>query len=206
MSESPPSHSDLPLSQQVRRRRSDSIHPPSTTANSSPSSPPVDTSSINDDDNDTSWSKLLIDDLKKCRDGFYAATPDLISHADFFLRGSVGDITIVKNEGKKVELLLSGIFEIDRQLFFMSADGGFLPTNAYNRDFVDTKLTCQLIPVQNDPSFITAQNDFNAIVANVKGLERLIPLKKGESLQSCIRDSAGKPCIRLSHTLFVVCL
>ena len=62
----------------------------------------MDTSSINDDDNDTSWSKSLIDDLKKCHDGFYAATPDLISHADFFLGGSVGDITIVKNEGKKV--------------------------------------------------------------------------------------------------------
>lgn len=182
-----------------------SVHSSSRTDCASTQNSPIHPSSATETKNDYNYVNHLIDDLKRSRVAFYAATPNLVSHADFFLCGSGGDVAVVKKERQDItELLLSGIFKIDCQLFFMNADGGFSMSNLFNRDFVDTKLTCHLIPVQNDATFSTAQNDFDAIIANVKALERLIPLKKGESLNSCIKESAGKPCIRISHSLFVV--
>jgi len=171
--------------------------------------PPLSDTDVDDDNISSTWIDHLIDDLKRSNFGFYTATPNLASMAQFFLGGGSGDIAIVKNnrDNEVVELLLSGIFEIDRELFFMNADGGFPSSNMFNRKFIDTKLTCLLIPVQNnEDAFSSARNDYNAIISNIKALEKLIPLKKGESVQSCLRESGGKPCIQISHSLFVVCL
>jgi len=182
--------------------------PPSSSTATSPNSPARASSDIDDHDIALTWIDRLIDDLKTSTFGFYAATPNLASMAQFFLGGGSGDVAIIKNgtNNDVVELLLSGIFEIDRELFFMNVDGGFPSSNMFNREFVDTKLTCLLIPVQNDIAFSSARDDYDAIIANIKALEKLIPLKKGESVQSCLRESGGKPCIRISHSLFVVCL
>ena len=136
----------------------------------------------------------------------YAGAPDLASQAEFFMGGLTGDILVPKNSGRKPpELLLSGIFEIDWQNFFMAPDGGYTPSNAFNRSFVDTKLTCQLIAVQHDADFALACSDFSAVIANIKALERLIPQKKGNTSVLCIRNTGGQIAIHINHALFAVC-
>ena len=147
----------------------------------------------------------IVGALKRSKDAFYGTTPNLASKAEFFLAGVAGDIAIVKGSGEDaVELLVSGIFEIDRQNFFMGPEGGYLPGSVFNRNFQTTKLSCQLIPVQKDPAYEVSRLDFGAIVANVKGLERLISQKKGSSSLSTVREQGGATSIRLSHTLFAV--
>ena len=143
--------------------------------------------------------------LKRSQDAFYGTTPNLASKAEFYFAGVTGDIAIVKGSGEDaVELLVSGIFEIDRQNFFMGPEGGYLPNSVFNRNFQSTKLSCQLIPVQKDPVYEVSRLDFGAIVANVKGLERLISQKKGLLSLSTVREHGGATSIRLSHTLFSV--
>jgi len=148
----------------------------------------------------------IIEDLKHSPLTFYGATPNLASRAEFFMAGASGDVAIVKNTGQNVqEFLLSGLFEIARQNFFMGAEGGYMPSNLFNRDFVDTKLTCHLTPVQRFPEFAFARDDFNLIINNIKALEKLIPQRRGETTSSCLRDLNGQSTIRLSHSLFMVC-
>jgi len=147
----------------------------------------------------------MIEDLKRCDFALYAAMPDLASRAEFFIGGPSGNIAILKNTAHKAEeLLFSGIFEIDRQDFFMGPEGGYMPANLYNQEFVNTKLACHLIAVQRNPDFATATADFSAVVTNIKSVERLVPMKKGCTSTSCIRDAAGHVSIRLNHTLFLV--
>ena len=99
----------------------------------------------------------LIDYLRRSDSGLYAGAPNLASWAEFVMGRLTGDILVPKNSGKKPpELLLSSIFEIDRQNFFMAPDGGYTPLNAFNHSFVDTKLSCQLIAVQRDANFALA--------------------------------------------------
>ena len=121
----------------------------------------------------------LIDYLKTSHSGLYAAAPNLALRAEFFMGGQTGDILVPMNSGENPpELLLSGIFEIDWQNFFMAPDGGYTLLNTFNHSFIDTKLTCQLITVQRNTNFALAHSNFSAVIANIKVLERLIPQKK----------------------------
>lgn len=86
----------------------------------------------------------------------------------------------------------------------MGAEGNYAPTNPFNHEFVNTKLMCQLIPVQRDVEFTATRSDFNVIVANIRNVEKLIPQKRGHSASSCIREMDGQTCICLSHALFIV--
>ena len=148
----------------------------------------------------------LIDYLKRSDSGLYAGAPNLALQAEFFMGRLTGDILVLKNSGRKPpELLLSGIFEIDQQNFFMAPDGGYMPLNAFNCSFIDTKLTCQLITVQHNTDFALAHSDFSAVIANIKALKRLIPQKKGNTSVSCIRDTGGQIAIHINHALFAVC-
>ncbi|KIN95116.1 hypothetical protein M404DRAFT_166677 [Pisolithus tinctorius Marx 270] len=134
---------------------------------------------------------------------FYGTTAQLASRAEFFQGGFSGDIAVVKDSGDETtELLISGIFQVDRQNFFMGPEGAYMPMGAFKREFSETKLSCQLIAVQRDAAFKTACADFPAIVGNIRGLERLIPSKKGTTLVSCIREANGVSSIRVSHSLF----
>ncbi|KIO11879.1 hypothetical protein M404DRAFT_20467 [Pisolithus tinctorius Marx 270] len=134
---------------------------------------------------------------------FYGTTPQLASHAEFFQGGFSGDIAVVKDSGDETtELLISGIFQVDRQNFFMGPEGAYMPSGAFKREFSETKLSCQLIAVQKDAAFKTACADFPAIVGNVRALEKLIPSKKGTTLVSCIREANGVTSIQVSHSLF----
>ncbi|KIO08664.1 hypothetical protein M404DRAFT_133027 [Pisolithus tinctorius Marx 270] len=118
--------------------------------------------------------------------------------------GSSGNIAVVKGSGEDiVEMILSGIFEIDCQAFFMGPEGGFFPSNAYNKEFVDMKLSCNLIAVQRNSIYGASQQDFPAIMASLWALEKLIPLRKGETVLSCVRENRGQACIRLNHMLFI---
>ncbi|KAI6153941.1 hypothetical protein BKA82DRAFT_133971 [Pisolithus tinctorius] len=131
--------------------------------------------------------------------------PNLVARAEFFFGGTSGDVAVLKGDTNDVtELVLSGIFEIDHQGFFMGPDGGYSPKNAFSRGFVETKLTCNLLSVQRDVVYGSTQHDFPLIISNIRALEKLVPLKKGESLLSLVRESQGMPCIRLSHALFIV--
>ncbi|KAI6151873.1 hypothetical protein BKA82DRAFT_4351204 [Pisolithus tinctorius] len=129
----------------------------------------------------------IVEDLKQSDMAFYAATPNITSRGEFFMGGPSGDVAVVKGSGDDiVEMILSGIFEIDCQGFFMGPEGGFFPSNAFNKEFVDTKLSCNLIAVRRDSVY-----------------EKLIPSRKGETVLSCMREARGQVCIRLNHMLFV---
>ncbi|KAI6148798.1 hypothetical protein BKA82DRAFT_4354650 [Pisolithus tinctorius] len=146
----------------------------------------------------------IVEDLKQSDVAFYAATPNIASRGEFFMGGSSGNIAVVKGSGEDiVEMILSGIFEIDCQAFFMGPEGGFFPSNAYNKEFVDMKLSCNLIAVQRNSIYGASQQDFPAIMASLWALEKLIPLRKGETVLSCVRENRGQACIRLNHMLFV---
>ncbi|KIN98794.1 hypothetical protein M404DRAFT_156899 [Pisolithus tinctorius Marx 270] len=148
----------------------------------------------------------IIHMLKTSAIGFYGTTPLLASCAEFFQGSFSGDIAVVKDSGDNMtELLISGIFQIDCQNFFMGPEGGYMPLSSFKWEFSETKLSCQLIPVQRDAAFDTARADFSAIVSNVKALKKLIPSKKGTTLVSCIHEADGVAPIHLSHSLFTVC-
>ncbi|KIN95878.1 hypothetical protein M404DRAFT_33763 [Pisolithus tinctorius Marx 270] len=137
---------------------------------------------------------------------FYGTTVQLASHAEFFQGGFSSDITVMKDSrDETMELLISGIFifQVDCQNFFMGPEGVYMPLGAFKQGFLETKLSCQLIAVQQDATFKTACADFPAIVGNIRGLERLIPSKKGMTLVSCIREANGVSSIRVSHLLFM---
>ncbi|KAI6155460.1 hypothetical protein BKA82DRAFT_119949 [Pisolithus tinctorius] len=131
--------------------------------------------------------------------------PNLASHAEFFFGGTTSNVAIVKGNSDNVtELVLSGIFEIDHQGFFMAPEGSYNPRNRFGCEFLETKLTCNLLAMQQDTVYSTTQQDFPHIISNIRSLEKLMPLKKGETLLSSIRESRGMPCIHLSHALFTI--
>ena len=174
-----------------------------------------DTHPLSETTDNTSNSSIDIDDvnsvdhivaeLKASNKASYGATANLANRAEFFSSGATGDIAIVKGTGRDVvEFLISGIFEIDRQNFFMGPEGSYFPGSTFTRNFASTKQTCQLIPVAKDPTYRISRDDFAAITANVKALERIIGGKKGIATMSSVRDSDGVTSIRLSHALFVV--
>ncbi|KAI6147931.1 hypothetical protein BKA82DRAFT_163667 [Pisolithus tinctorius] len=148
-------------------------------------------------------SSSVVENLKDSTVAIYTALPNLVAHAEFFFSRATGDVTVLKDGTDDVmELVLSGMFEIDCQGFFMSPEGGYTAKNAFGCDFVETKLTCNLLTVQCDSVYSSTQQDFVSIISNIRALEKLMPMKKGETLLSCIRESRGQPCIRLSHALF----
>ncbi|KAI6148713.1 hypothetical protein BKA82DRAFT_18509 [Pisolithus tinctorius] len=161
-----------------------------------------DLSSTIDDINTSSRSPADVSSLFASSDSPPSAA-SVLPARNFFSGGTSGDIAILKGDSEDVtELVLSGVFEIDHQGFFMAPEGGFNPKNTFNREFSDTKLTCNLLAVQHDTVYGFTQQDFPLIISNIRALEKLMPLKKGETLLSCVRESRGMPCIRLSHALF----
>ncbi|KAI6137947.1 hypothetical protein BKA82DRAFT_4022232 [Pisolithus tinctorius] len=92
----------------------------------------------------------------------YTAMPNLAAHAEFFFGSTSGDVTVLKCDTDDVtELVLSGIFEIDHQGFFMGPDGGYSP-----------RKECIQLWICGDQANLV--------------LEKLVPLKKGESLLSLV--------------------
>ena len=61
-----------------------------------------------------------------------------------------------------------------------------MPSNNFNGEVFDIKLTCNLVPVV-PLAFTTAKDDFSSVVSNIRALEKLIPFKKGETLLSCVQ-------------------
>ncbi|KAI6142166.1 hypothetical protein BKA82DRAFT_30531 [Pisolithus tinctorius] len=145
----------------------------------------------------------MVEKLKESAVAVYAATPNLAAQAEFFFGGETGNVTILKGKVDNVsELVLSGVFEIDCQGFFMGAEGRYLPKNTFSHDFVDMKLTCNLVAIQHDAVYGSTKDNFPLIISNIRALEKIIALKKGETLVSCVHESCGLPCVHLSHALF----
>ncbi|KAI6138063.1 hypothetical protein BKA82DRAFT_4367587 [Pisolithus tinctorius] len=96
-------------------------------------------------------SPSMVDQLKENTLAVYMVTPNLASHAEFFFGRISGNVMVLKGDTDNVtELVLSGIFKINHQGFFMGPKGGYSLKNAFSHDFADTKLTCNLLAVQCD--------------------------------------------------------
>ncbi|KAI6146302.1 hypothetical protein BKA82DRAFT_142859 [Pisolithus tinctorius] len=166
--------------------------------------PPAEVSSSIDSSKSPPSPSSILENLKDNTLAIYAATPNLAGCIEFFFGSTTGDVAVLKsNNDEPTELVLSGIFEIDCQGFFMGADGGYSSKNTFSHTFAETKLTCNLLAVQQDVVYGSTQHDFSLIISNIRALEKLVPLKKGESLLSSVHESQGMPCIRLSHALFM---
>ncbi|KAG2088919.1 uncharacterized protein F5147DRAFT_658541 [Suillus discolor] len=63
--------------------------------------------------------------------GFYAATPRLIRHVEYFIGGQDGNILISKGGGLQ-------------PTEFIIHDGNFNPSNVFHGRFADVRLSCQL--------------------------------------------------------------
>lgn len=136
---------------------------------------------------------------------FDGVMPYIASHAEFYKTASTGNVAIVKGMGDAPQqFLLTGIFKIDRQNFFMEPEGNYSPSNTFNCNFINTKLTCNLIPVQAHCEIASGLSNFNAFVVNIKAVEKIIPLKWGFSMVSSVCEVNGQSVIRLTHSLFVV--
>ncbi|KAI6146394.1 hypothetical protein BKA82DRAFT_20031 [Pisolithus tinctorius] len=178
---------------------------PSTSDNVNTSDTPLAdvSSSIISSESHASPTSVL-DNLKDNTVVIYTAMPNLAAHAEFFFGRTSGNVAILKGDSDDVsELVLSGIFEIDRQGFFMGPEGGYSPKNAFSCEFADTKLTCNLLAMQRNVVYGSTLQDFPSIISNVRALEKLILLKKGETLLSSVCESCGMPCICLNHSLFI---
>ncbi|KIN96569.1 hypothetical protein M404DRAFT_33060 [Pisolithus tinctorius Marx 270] len=119
-------------------------------------------------------SSSMVENLKDSTVAIYTALPNLVACAEFFFSRATGDIAVLKDGTDDVtELVLSGMFEIDRQGFFMSPEGGYTAKNAFGCDFVETKLTCNLLVVQCDSVYSSTQQDFVSIISDIRALEKL---------------------------------
>ncbi|KIO01294.1 hypothetical protein M404DRAFT_150283, partial [Pisolithus tinctorius Marx 270] len=167
------------------------------------STAPADVLALITSSNSPLLSVSVVDTLKESTLAIYAATMNLASHAKLFFGDTSSNVTILKGDSEDVtELVLSGVFEIDCQGLFIAPNGGFNPKNAFSHESSETKLMCNLLAVQCDAVYGFMQQDFPLIISNIRALEKLMPLKKGETLLLCMCESHGMLCIHLSHALF----
>ncbi|KAG0708006.1 hypothetical protein DFH29DRAFT_871261 [Suillus ampliporus] len=82
--------------------------------------------------------------LNTANNGFYAATPKLAYHAEYFAGGQNGNILIVKGCNSDEEFIVCGVYEISRNNFYLTPDANFNPTNVFQGHFADFKLNCRL--------------------------------------------------------------
>ncbi|KAI6008889.1 hypothetical protein F5J12DRAFT_782301 [Pisolithus orientalis] len=137
-----------------------------------------DVSMLNGSNESPLSSVSVVENLKESTLAIYASTLNLSSHTKFFFGGTSSDVAILKSNSDDVtEMVLSGIFEIDHQGFFMAPKGSYNPKNAFSHKFLETKLICNLLTIQHD----------------AMALEKLVPLKKGETLLSSQKDIKDDP-------------
>ncbi|KAH7930555.1 hypothetical protein BV22DRAFT_1124829 [Leucogyrophana mollusca] len=149
-----------------------------------------------------SFVDFVFNKLHTSPNGIYAATPDLVNHAEYFHGGRGGDV-LVKKHTTHQELILRGLFEISRDDFYFTPDASYNPANNFQGKFEDAKLSCRLIAVHNQCDVFTfAQADYPIILKNLRAFEKLITKEKGDESVSVMQFSGGYESIKLSHSLF----
>ncbi|KAG1907217.1 uncharacterized protein F5891DRAFT_1181513 [Suillus fuscotomentosus] len=150
----------------------------------------------------TSTPASVLQRLQNSSGGFYAATPRLIRHVEYFIGGQDGNILVSKGGGlQPTEFIIRGVFEISRNDFNFTPDGNFNPSNVFHGRFADVKLSCQLTAARND-SFRFSSEDFPDILDNLAHFEGLIPRPEEYDKLSVIHNSLGQRSIKLTHGLF----
>ncbi|KAG2092940.1 uncharacterized protein F5147DRAFT_779504 [Suillus discolor] len=112
----------------------------------------------------TSTPASVLQKLQNSAGGFYAATPRLIQHVEYFIGGQDGNILISKGGRlQPTEFIIHGVFEISRNDFNLTPDGNFNPSNVFHGHFADMRLSCQLTAGHND-AFRFSSEDFPDIL------------------------------------------
>ena len=80
----------------------------------------------------------------------YAADKAITFQYKFtFNKDFKGDVLVPKDAEESIlEFILSGVFQIDTQNFFMASDGKWNPNNTIGTNFEQVKPSCHLLPVQ----------------------------------------------------------
>ncbi|KAF8424997.1 hypothetical protein L210DRAFT_962336 [Boletus edulis BED1] len=132
--------------------------------------------------------------------GIYIGKPGLPANSLFFLGGPNGNILI--SALSHDELILRGVFQINRSDCFLSPDGAFQPTNQFESKFEDVKLSCKLtVPHHDDFKFLSQDSD--VICKNIKGFEALIQKGKDDTSISSMQATGGWVRIKMVHPLFL---
>ncbi|KAG1857480.1 hypothetical protein F4604DRAFT_1931432 [Suillus subluteus] len=152
----------------------------------------------------TSTSASVLQKLQNSPGGFYAATPRLIRHVEYFIGGQDGNILISKGGGlQPTEFIIRGVFEISRNDFNFTPDANFNPSNIFHGRFADVKLSCHLTAGRNN-AFRFSSEDFPDVLDNLAHFEGSIPRARGYEKLSVIHNSLGQRSIKLTHSLFEV--
>ncbi|KAG2087595.1 hypothetical protein BD769DRAFT_1680709 [Suillus cothurnatus] len=143
----------------------------------------------------------ILRELHDSPEGFYAASPRLIRHVEYFIGGRDGNILVSKGGLQAKEFIIRGVFEISRNDFNFTPDANFNPSNVFHGRFSDVKLSCQLIAGRND-RFRFSSEDFPDVLDNIAHFEGLIPRERDYEKLSAVSVSLGQRSIRLIHGLF----
>jgi hypothetical protein len=154
-------------------------------------------------------AQTVLTKLCTLENGFYLGDEHIEKHGKFMFAGySHGNVLILKDsDTDPTEMILRGIFQIDKREFYMMSDAGYKRHNEWGIE--KSKPNCRLVPVIRDTSFNFTIIDFPKMVQNLQALEKLVPRANNDVL-SVIHDLMGEgdfhKSIRISHTIFVVSL
>lgn len=152
--------------------------------------------------------ETVLTKLRTLDGGYYLGDKDLPSKGQFRIGGREGNILVIKNDDTvPTEMVLRGVFEIDRRSFYMTSDGGFDPENPFGTKLSECKATCRLVPVNRDMSFKFSVNHYPTVIENVRGFEDKAPADTKDTKISILQSLTGENqpilSIKLSHALFV---
>ncbi|KAG2098555.1 hypothetical protein BD769DRAFT_1394388 [Suillus cothurnatus] len=119
----------------------------------------------------------ILRELHDSPEGFYAASPRLIRHVEYFIGGRDGNILVSKGGLQAKEFIICGVFEISCNDFNFTPDANFNPSNVFHGRFSDVKLSCQLIAGCND-RFRFSSEDFPDVLDNIAHFKGLIPRER----------------------------
>lgn len=146
----------------------------------------------------------ILQKLQNSPGGYYAATPKLIRHVEYFIGGRDGNILVSKGGGlRPTEFIIRGVFEISRNDFNFTPDANFNPSNVFHGRFADVKLSCQLT-AGRDNAFRFSSEDFPDFIDNLAHFEGLIPRAAEYEKLSVVHNSLGQRSVKLTHSLFEV--
>lgn len=146
----------------------------------------------------------ILQKLQNSPGGFYAATPKLIRHVEYFIGGQDGNILVSKGGGlQPTEFIIRGVFEISRNDFNFTPDANFNPSNIFHGRFADVKLSCHLT-AGRDNAFQFSSEDFPDVIDNLTHFEGLIPRATEYEKLSVIHNLLGQRSVKLTHSLFEV--
>ncbi|KAG2124746.1 hypothetical protein BD769DRAFT_1669231 [Suillus cothurnatus] len=143
----------------------------------------------------------ILRELYDSPEGFYAATPRLIRHVEYFIGGRDGNILVSKRGLQAKEFIIRGVFEISCNDFNFTPDANFNPLNIFHGCFSDAKLSCRLTAGRND-MFRFSSEDFPDVLDNIAHFEGLIPRERDYERLSAVQVSLGQRSIKLIHGLF----